>query len=65
MIFFQILNMAAADQDARMWPGYTGTAHPEKFDIRAKYSQTTYGHKPGQLTEDQVKQYFEEVNELL
>lgn len=48
-----------ASDDLTKWPGYSEESHPEVFDIRAmppKPKKT----KPGQLSDEQVRQYFEE-----
>lgn len=39
--------------------GLVDDAHPELFDIRAMRPQTD--KKPGQLTEKQLRQFYEEV----
>ena len=41
--------------------GATDKAYPEVFDIRAMIPQTGE-KKPGQLSAEQLKQYFEEVS---
>ena len=43
----------------KTWPGYTKEAHPEVCDIRAMPPQPKV-LKPGQLPEEQIRQYFEE-----
>ena len=45
----------------KTWPGYTKEAHPEVCDIRAMPPQPKV-LKPGQLPEEQIRQYFEEVS---
>jgi hypothetical protein len=47
--------------DDKHYPGYTEDAHPELFDSRAMLPQPR-DLKPGQLPEDQIKKYFEDVS---
>ena len=42
------------------YPGQTDEAHPELFDLNAR--PPTPAPKPGQLSEEQVKQFFEVVS---
>ena len=44
-----------------IYPGSTDEAFPELFDIRAKPPKLT-GKKNGQLTDDQIRKFFEEVS---
>ena len=46
-----------------IWPGYTGEEHPEICDIRPCAQPTVL--KPGQLEENLIRQYFEEVSTVL
>lgn len=41
------------------WPGYTGEANPDSFNVKAMLPQPKE-LKPGQLPEKLIKQYFEE-----
>ena len=46
--------------EAVHYPGQTDEAHPELFDLNAR--PPTPAPKPGQLSEEQVKQFFEVVS---
>lgn len=46
--------------DEKRYPGYTDDAHPELFDLRAMLPQPRE-LKPGQLPEEKIRQYFEDV----
>jgi hypothetical protein len=46
----------------KMAPGYTNEEHPEIVDIRAMPPQPKT-LKPGQVPENLIKQYFEEVRD--
>ena len=46
--------------DIEVVSGVSDEAYPEIFDIRAMLPQSDV-KKPGQLTDDQLKRYFEEV----
>ena len=46
--------------DIEVVSGVSDEAYPEIFDIRAMLPQSDV-KKPGQLTDDQLKHYFEEV----
>lgn len=45
--------------DTNVYPGQTKEAHPELFDIRAMPEQPP--KKLGQLPENAIRQFFEEV----
>jgi len=45
------------------WKGFTGEENPEVWNLAAMPEQPTE-KKPGQLTPEQVKTYFEEVGHL-
>ena len=45
--------------ETERYPGESDEAHPELFDLNARPPPAA--PKPGQLTEEQVKQYFELV----
>jgi len=47
-----------ASEVAKKWPGFTGKAYPEVFTKAPPQPQQL---KPGQLSEQQVKAFFEEV----
>lgn len=47
--------------DEQKWPGYTGKCHPEVWNYLAKPRQPVE-KKVGQLTEEQVNEYFEQVS---
>jgi len=48
-----------ASGEAKKWPpGFTGKAFPEVFNIAPPQPKQL---KPGQLSEQQVKQFFDEV----
>ena len=46
------------DKEAKKWPGFTGKAYPEVFNTIPPQPQQ---QKPGQLSEQQIKKFFEEV----
>ena len=45
-------------QTPKRWTGYTDEAHPEIFTVMPPQPKIL---KPGQLTEEQVKKFFDEV----
>jgi len=45
-------------REAKQWPGFTGKAYPEVFNTVPPQPQQ---RKPGQLSEEQVKKFFDEV----
>jgi len=47
-----------ASEEAKKWPGFTGKAYPEVFNKAPPQPRQL---KPGQLSEQQVKKFFEEV----
>jgi len=47
-----------ASEEAKKWPGFTGKAYPEVFTIIPPQPQQL---KLGQLSEQQVKKFFDEV----
>ena len=47
-----------ASGDAKTLPGFTGVAYPEVFNTIPLQPQQL---KPGQLSEQQVKKFFDEV----
>jgi hypothetical protein len=47
--------------DIKSYSGFTGERFPEKFDIRAMPKQSKV-LKPGQLPEDEIRNYFTKVN---
>ena len=47
-----------ASGEAKKWPGFTGEAYPEVFTKIPPQPQQV---KPGQLSEQQVKKFFDEV----
>ncbi len=50
--------MAGAGETTKRWPGETDEAFPEAF---VKIPQQPKEKKPGQLTDEQIKQFFDEV----
>ena len=48
----------AQKQEVNKWPGETSEAHPEVFTTIPPQPENL---KPGQFTEAQIKQYFEQV----
>jgi len=47
---------------AKTWPGHSDVGHPEIFNTMPLHRTPL---KPGQLSEAQLKQFFEEVIALL
>lgn len=47
-----------ATEEAKKYPGFTGKAYPEIFTTVPPQPKQ---QKPGQLSEEQVKKFFEEV----
>jgi len=45
--------------EAKQWPGFTGKAYPEVFNTIPPQPQNL---KPGQLSEEEVKKFFDEVS---
>ena len=46
--------------DKEVLPGFTDEAHPEVFNVKAMLPQSSE-KKSGQLSDDQIRQYFEQV----
>ena len=46
---------------SKKWPGQTDEAHPEPFTIIPAQPKEK---KPGQLTDEQIKTYFEDVSKF-
>lgn len=51
-------------EQEKSWPGYTGQCNPEVWNEEAKPAQPTQ-KKIGQLTQNQVDEYFREVGQCL
>ena len=63
LCFFWLLNFTVVlsrmeGEGEKKWPGFTGIAYPEVFNTIPPQPQQ---RKPGHLSEQQVKKFFDEV----